>query len=108
MWARKRTCFRAHLFFEGRFEMASSRYIRMIYGRSSGEVLEVEGEMADQLIATGQASDIDFTEPNALDLSPILDSPATPTGKSTAVGEAIQIGPSPGAAPYARHKRKAR
>jgi hypothetical protein len=80
--------------------MASSRYIRMIYGRSSGEVLEVEGEMADHLISTGQASDIDFTEP-ALDLSLSLrlDTPATPTGESTATGEQTHTVPFPVAAP---------
>lgn len=53
------------LFFEKNSPMTSSRFIRMIQGRERGQVLDMETDLADHLVSTGEASEIDFNQSSA-------------------------------------------
>jgi hypothetical protein len=47
--------------------MAASKYIRMLHGRDRGRAVEVEYDTANYLVAQGQAEEINFAEPGALE-----------------------------------------
>jgi len=55
--------------------MAASKYVRMLHGRDRGQAIEMEYEIANYLVAQGQAEEVNFEQPGALEtrIVPIAD-----------------------------------